>query len=79
MNELIETIYRIWPEQDGWHWVVENLDINNGIVISYKEHGREFDPRDRLEIPADPEVLLALGEAIIAKAKEIQGRMENKE
>jgi len=70
MNKLIETIYRIWPEQDGWHWLVESHDINNGVVITYKEEGREFQPSHRLEIPADPQVLLALAEAIIAIAKE---------
>lgn len=76
MNKLIETTYRIWPGKGYWYLTVENHDISNGIVISYKEEGRTPQRFDRLEIPANPETLLALGEAIFAKAKEIQERME---
>lgn len=75
MNKRIETSYSIWPEEGYWHWTIENYDGDNGVVISYKEKGRTPQPCDRLEVAATPETLLALGEAIIAKAKEFQERM----
>ena len=77
MKEVIATqifnTYSLDKDKSCWYQIEDKQTVSGGygIRVSYKESGKEISESDYIDIVGSPEMIRAIGLAILNKASEL--------
>jgi len=80
ITEQVFNIYSSDPNDIHWYQVEDEQVVGggSGVRISYRESGRDFLKGEYIDIVGDPEMIRAIGLAIVNKATELLARSNQK-
>lgn len=80
ITEQMFTIYSSDNNDNHWYQIEDEQVVGggSGIRISYRESGRELFESDYLDIVGSPEMIRAIGLAIVNKASDLLMRQNAK-